>query len=55
MRLILQILGGHYRLGNSHPKPATAVQGVSLAGFFRKFAKSTHSPTAILRIIWLKN
>ena len=38
MRVILKISGGHYRLGNSHPK----------------FLKSTHSPTAKLRIFWIK-
>ncbi|WP_170235187.1 hypothetical protein [Helicobacter canis] len=39
MRVILQILGGSYLVGNDRPK----------------FVKSKHSPTAILRIFGTQN
>ena len=52
MRVILWILGQPQTTkSSSAPKQATAVQGEAEAGFFRKSIKSTHSPTANLRIL----
>ena len=55
MRVILWILGQPQTTkSSSAPKQATAVQGEAAAGFFRKSIKSTHSPTANLRIFCKK-
>lgn len=52
MRVILWILGQPQTTkSSSAPKQATAVQGEAEVGFFRKSIKSTHSPTANLRIL----